>query len=228
MEVITVAYEPANENFKEIFVPSCESCNLELIVLEYHYDLPTNRIKDILLFEYLKSVSNNTIILYAEAGNTIFLADQKEILRKFKAFRCEILFSSFCKPKRNSNDSDDTVSYSNNTIDPSGFIGYAGSLKSIYQKYPFFPVHLQDGVKSNQCYWHDIYLQEFPVIKLDVKQELFFRLPAEYAHIWKQVSIATYNGDVLSVITQDSLSVNFKNGRIQHTSNDIWPCIANF
>lgn len=224
MEVITVVSDSVNQSFKEIFIPSCESYNLDLVVLEYPYDLQTNRIKDILLHEYLKNVSNNTIVVFTEASNTIFLTTEKELLRKFKNFQCEILFS-ICPLKTNA---EVGPLYSPAFLSSDAFMGYAGSIKHIYSRYPFFPEHLNSDHRSNHLYWQDVYVHEYPGVKLDIKQEIFFKMPSIQTSILSNIQSALENNNSFADEINLNFNVNIKNGRIQHSKNEMWPCLVSF
>lgn len=210
MKVVTCLSDSDNEGFRNYLQPSCEKHQLDLIVLKYDGDYQSHRVKDQLLKAYINSVDDDELILFTDAYDTIFLTGEAEIISKFQAQECELLFSSEinCWPSPLI-----AVMYAPGNhhfkyLNSGGFIGRAGYVKHLLKTYPSPPVkeclikkfdeqlyeEIADEVAamnekykwSNQYYWHWLYLNHPSEIKVDHNCEIFYTL-STYTEILNNV-----------------------------------------
>src|SRR4051812_39693604 len=102
MQVVTVTTDTSSRGFTDYLELSCAFNQLNFVVLEYDDVFFSNRLKDILLFEYLEEVDDNEIIFFSDATDTAFLSTEAEILDKFNRFNAPLVFSGEinCWPDR--------------------------------------------------------------------------------------------------------------------------------
>jgi hypothetical protein len=73
---------------------SCKKNDLELIVLTYHKQWASNAIKIKLLFDYLKTVEAEQLLLITDAFDVLINASEDDILKAFSTFEKDIIFGA--------------------------------------------------------------------------------------------------------------------------------------
>ena len=73
---------------------SCKKNDLELIVLTYHKEWWSNAIKIKLLFDYLKTVEAEQLLLITDAFDVLIHASEGDILNAFSSFEKDIIFGA--------------------------------------------------------------------------------------------------------------------------------------
>lgn len=177
MKVITLITDAKQKGFKDFLEPSCEYHDLDLTVLEYQDPYITHRIKDIVLYEYLKNKPLDEIILFTDGHDTVFLSDEQEIVRKFRSFNVPLVFSAEinCWPLSEIAGHYPPSNKHFRYLNSGAFIGEAGYLVRLYESYPFFSTEPDPRYNwSNQYYWHKIYIENVGDISIDHNCELFY------------------------------------------------------
>jgi len=177
MQVITVATDVNNEGFTNFLKPSCEFYKLNLLVLQYGDSFFSNRLKDALLENYLKEVHDDEIIFFTDATDAAFLCGEDEILKKLYGFNSQLVFSAEvnCWPDRTMEATYPSSSTHFKYLNSGGFIGRAGFIKQLYQRYPIsITANHPQYNWSNQYYWNYIFIKEHETIKLDHNCEIFY------------------------------------------------------
>jgi hypothetical protein len=192
MKIVTVATDLQNSFLENFLIPSCTFFNLDLTIITTNCDWASNRIKDFLLLEYLDKLDSNEIVLYTDAYDTILNATENKLKKRFLNFNKKIVFSTEinCWPYEKLHklypfDPINKYKYLNG----GGFIGYAGTIKSMLMKYRKVPSEKYPLIKklnkkeninldrslewSNQYYWTLIYLSEQKLIGLDKHCKIF-------------------------------------------------------
>lgn len=161
----------------------------------YHLDATTlyysdvyfsNRIKDALLNTHLTQFADDEIILFTDAIDAVFVAEQKEIIDKFNHFNCPLLFSAEvnCWPDKSMEKNYPAPSVHFRYLNSGAFIGRAGYLKYLYEKYPIFEIGKNPAYFwSNQYYWNLVFQNESANIQLDHSGELFFNTSITISNI---------------------------------------------
>lgn len=200
MKIVTCLSDLDNEGFKNYLKPSCEQHQLDLTVLKYEGDYKSHRVKDQMLKNYINTLDDSELIFFTDAYDAILLTGEAEIVSKFRAQECELLFSSEinCWPSPLIAVMYAPGNYHFKYLNSGGFIGRAGYLKYLLKAYPVPPVrecfikkfdeHLYEEVAdditamneeyqwSNQYYWHWLYLSHPSEIKIDHNCEIFYTL----------------------------------------------------
>ena len=91
MKLITVASK--KEGYFNILEKTCKKNNLDLITLGYGKKYKGNQWKLELVYNYLKLLKQNEIVLFTDAYDVIILKNKNEILKRFKKFKKPIVFS---------------------------------------------------------------------------------------------------------------------------------------
>lgn len=136
--------------------------------------MTSHRIKDFLLIRYLRKLNNNEIILFTDGYDTLLLATEDEIMKKFREFGKETVFSAErnCWP-----DTELEEYFPKNHASPfkylnsGGFIGTTGMLKSLLEREV---IGKKDYHWSNQYAWILRYLDAPEHIALDHHCEIFY------------------------------------------------------
>ena len=138
-QIITVATDKTDGYLR--FTESCDIYNLPYITLGLNekwegLDMskgPGGGHKINLLKKYLKTIDNDSLILFTDSYDVIINTNIDEIIEKFINLNCKLLFSSeiFCWPDVNLKNK-----YSKNNnyfkyLNSGGFIGYAKNIKDI-------------------------------------------------------------------------------------------------
>ena len=138
-QIITVATDKTDGYLR--FTESCDIYNLPYITLGLNekwegLDMskgPGGGHKINLLKKYLKTIDNDSLILFTDSYDVIINTNIDEIIKKFINLNCKLLFSSeiFCWPDVNLKNK-----YSKNNnyfkyLNSGGFIGYAKNIKDI-------------------------------------------------------------------------------------------------
>lgn len=252
MKIITIVTDNNSWGFNHLLVPSCKYYSIELVILNYHRQYDSHTIKDICLKDYLSSTWDSEIIFFSDAYDTLIVANENEILEKFKKFNCPLVFSSEhnCWPFEGLSKKYKYKSYYNNYLNSGGFIGEASYVKYLLEKYTSSPSHYNLFEKllwslkgflsredsnpdyiykwSNQYYWHNVYLSENDKIKIDHNCDIFYTLSTkstERRYINKADSIALYYA-----LEVDTIFSNIKiiNNRIQNIRTSTFPCHIHF
>ncbi len=235
MQVLTVASDLNNQGFINYLKPSCEYHKLDSLVLEYDDVFFSNRLKDALVEEYLKTVPDNAIIFFTDATDAAFLANEKEILTKFDSFNSPLVFSAEinCWPYRGFESIYPQSTSHFKYLNSGGFIGKAGYLKKIYRDYPIFTTAYDEPYTwSNQYYWNYVFIQEHKSIKLDYNCDIFFNTAIQFddMNVFKNKlqsgmeRTVMYNSEKLRLNDE----ISFINGRIKSNITNTLPCHIHF
>lgn len=159
--------------------------------------------------EYIKKLSDDTIVLFTDAYDIILLADEIEIMGKFKEFQCDLLFSAelWSHPDGHKESEYDELFPQNKNdvyrfVNSGTFIGKVWALRKLYESYTYcsdtddqrFMTHAFLDITKNK---------RFIDIQLDRKCSLFMCLAGR----------------------KDDLRYDHEQGRFQVFSTDEWPSI---
>jgi len=187
MEVVAVITNAEEKGFREFLIPSCDHYNLRLTILEHsHTYYHTHRIKDALLQEYLEFVNDEEIILFSDGNDAVFLADEDEIMEKFKLFEAPLVFSAEvnCWPSGSIKNKYPHSTYHFKYLNSGGFIGKAGYIRKLYAEFPVRTAGFDSRYPwSNQYYWHYVYLQHSGEIRLDHECKIFYNTSTRMKNI---------------------------------------------
>jgi hypothetical protein len=92
LQVITFSDKDLGSENK--LLQSCKKNDLELIVLTYHKQWASNAIKIKLLFDYLKTVEAEQLLLITDAFDVLINAFEDDILKAFSTFEKDIIFGA--------------------------------------------------------------------------------------------------------------------------------------
>lgn len=92
MKFVTVATH-STPDF-EIFKKSAEQHGISFDILGWGEEYTSHMCKSIWLIEYLESLPGNEIVLYSDGYDAIFLADENEILEKFRKLNHPVIYSA--------------------------------------------------------------------------------------------------------------------------------------
>ena len=235
MKVITIASDLQNVAFNSFLKPSCEFYKLDATVLEFDEVFYSNRLKDALLNVYLEDTADDEIIFLTDATDTVFVANEAEILKKFNDFNSPLVFSAEinCWPDRALEVGYPASPAHFKYLNSGGFIGNAGYIKNIYKKYPVFETANNPAfLWSNQYYWNTIYTKEINNIKIDHECEIFYNtaIPLEDFALHKQQ--LREPGAIKSILNEERDRLNkemlFTNGRIKSNITGSLPCHIHF
>ena len=201
MKIVTCITDINNDGFAHYLKPSCSYFNLNLVTLEPTSTAwPSHRLKDYYLLQYLKELPSEELVLFTDGYDTVMLADQEEIEKKFFSQKGSILFTAElgCWPSAALEQQYKPTSYANQYLNSGGLIGRAGDLLTVLERYPSAPSHYSlyqtlywkltywftgkqhnpDKIFawSNQYYWTCIYLHNADDIHLDYHCEIFLAL----------------------------------------------------
>ena len=246
MKVVTVISDKENREFVDFLLYSCMRLDLDLVVL-YANKYTNHRVKDSLLMNYLFSQHADEIIMFVDGYDTMFLASESEIIDKYLRFNAPIVFSaeincwpyqelSFLYPKTNT--------YFK-FLNSGGFIGRSGIIRDILALNPSPPINygflkkmkwfISDNLYnteinpynkyqwSNQFYWHNIYLKNQKIIKLDHHSELFYTLSTELRKLKNRSNLLLY--EETNRIKEELI---FVNNRIRSNITQSFPCHIHF
>jgi len=233
MKIVTALSDLNNNGFNDHLKPSCQFHNLHLDVLKIDFKYATHRTKDVMLEKYLNGVHDDEIIFFSDAYDTIILAGETEILKKFYAFNAPLVFSAEinCWPSQDLAQAYPRSDIHFKYLNAGAFIGTAGFIKSVYKRYPPLSFRWDEYRWSNQYFWHIVYLQNQPDIKLDHHCELFYNtaMPVEKLSAWIGHSDAE-NKTMLVASEKDRLSqeILFYKNRIEYLVTNSHPCHLHF
>jgi len=235
MKVVTVASDLTNKGFIDFLNPSCNFYGLDAVVLEYDDVFFSNRVKDALLSSFLEGVSDDEIIFFTDATDAVFVAKEAEILAKFKAFNSPLVFSAEinCWPDRDLEKDYPAPSVHFKYLNSGGFIGNAGFIKQLYQKYPIFDASYNPRFFwSNQYYWNTVYKAEWPKIKLDHYGEIFYNTAISVTHIDELNRQLADPAEVSVMFDREKFRLDqeicFSDGRVKSYLTDSLPCHIHF
>jgi len=235
MKVITVASDLADKAFNNFLIASCEFYKLDAGVLEYDDVFGSNRIKDIMLSAYLDGAADDEIVFFTDATDAAFISGEEEILEKFALFNSPLVFSAEinCWPDRALEDGYPSPQAHFRYLNSGGFIGKAGFIRKIYEKYPIFETANHPSFFwSNQYYWNTIYKMESNIIRIDHNCDIFYNtaIPLEDFAIYKQE--LRDKAAVDRLINEERIRLDneilFENGRIKNKITNSSPCHIHF
>ena len=175
MQIITLLTDINQKGFKDYLAPSCKYYDLDISVLHFDRSYNSHRLKDQMLYKHLKTLNKNEVIVFTDGYDTIFMAEEKEILSKFHAFNKPLVFSTEvnCWPEEKIKEEYPSSDYHFKYLNSGAFIGMASFIINLYENF--------DGRSlnptyqwSNQYLWHHIYLANAKDIALDHGCSLFY------------------------------------------------------
>ncbi len=236
MKIVALATDEKHPGFVDSLKPSCIYHGLQLLTINSTQNYLSHKMKDLLLLEYIKKSGINEIILFTDAYDTMFLADEQEIINKFQRFKSPLVFSAEinCWP-----DTKLVKLYPPGTdghffkyLNSGGFIGESQYIRELIEKY-YGDNQIDHLVYkwSNQYVWNQIYLKEQDNIKLDHKGEIFYTLSSHVAI----ASTFAYNQDPIlkaKALLSDKKRINdevvFENSRLRSRITNSNPCHLHF
>ncbi len=235
MQVITVTSDLNNKCFANYLKPSCDYYGLDFLVLEYRSNFFSNRLKDALLEVCLKDVSDDEIIFFTDATDATFVTNEKEILDKFYSFNSQLVFSAEmnCWPDKKLEEGYPQSNTYFKYLNSGGFIGRAGFIKEIYNKYPVFKTRYDSEYRwSNQNYWNYVFVQESADIKLDYNCEIFFNTTMSFDNIDVLRARLQSEDETELIYSVEKLrldeQIDFFDGRIKFNITNTLPCHIHF
>lgn len=176
VKVVTALTDAEHEDFVPFLKASCNFHNFDLIVLQENGGYTSHRIKDRMLYAYLRGIDDDEVILFSDAYDAFFVSNGDEALKKFLAFDAPLVFSAElnCWPCQKIQKDYPPSSHHFKYLNCGAFIGYAWFLKDIYKKYINVSFGGTGWDWSNQYKWHHIYLRNRKTIRIDHNCELFY------------------------------------------------------
>jgi hypothetical protein len=229
MKVITVISDPHHMGFIRLKL-SCASQGLDLIAIDCSKGGWTNnRTKDSLLRNYLTGLDEEEVVLFTDGYDTMLLAGEEEILKKFEQEETDLLVSaeSNCFPDKSLQDRYPPCDTIYRYLNCGGFIGRVKAIKNFLFKEVVDPGTRHDW--SNQYIWTLKYLQDTRQLKLDTRCEIFctfFTLMEEFP----LPDDAVRNRKEYTRIYHEWFQQNFvvRDDRIFNKLTATWPCNAHF
>ena len=197
-------------------------------------------VKDYLLYKFLKWKIRNTIILFTDGYDTMFVCPPDEIKSKFISFNKNIVFAAErnCWPDPTLSQKyslNSTSSSSYQYLNSGGFIGYSDSIKKLLKKQVLLPNKKFSW--SNQYLWTLKYLEAPEEIALDVNCEIFYTLSTksqERKYYYKtdqrgNKKIDYFHPEFLKAETAKvKKELVFTQGRIKSQETQSTPCHIHF
>ncbi|CAM3926698.1 glycosyltransferase domain-containing protein [Mucilaginibacter galii] len=235
MKVITVASNLNDVGFNDFLRTSCEFYNLDAIVLEYEDVFLSNRIKDALLNVYLQNTSDDDVIFFSDATDTVFVSGEEEIIEKYKAFDSPLVFSAEinCWPDKSLEADYPVPDVHFKYVNSGGFIGQAKFIKEIYNKYPIFTTADNPSyLWSNQYYWNTIFKTESELIRIDHNCEIFYNTAIylqDFAFHKQQLNDPKAV-EILVRAEKERLQkdISIMHGRVKSNITNTFPCHIHF
>lgn len=202
-----------NANFNKLLL-SCEKNHIDLEVIGLGLPYYGNGTKLVLMAEYLKTLSDNEIVMFVDAFDVILVADKELILEKFLNMNTSFLMSAEknCYPSQLFNRYP-PMQHAFRYINTGSYIGYVRDLKAWLEDLP--PVN---SSASDQLQVSDHYLNGHVFFELDHYCELFLPL---YLVKDQELVIDVENRKVHCLTTNSEPCVIHANGR----SFRIWEII---
>jgi hypothetical protein len=228
IKILTVISDEEHNGFFLLKL-SCAINNLELTSLVTPGGFKSNRIKDSVLVNYIEELDKDQIIFFTDGYDALFVANQDEIISKFKQHKRDLVFSTEtnCWPDQNL-----ASLYPENVLSPyrylnsGGFIGKVGLLKELINDHLFSSEQFE---KSNQYLWAKLFLQNQDLIGLDTSCNIFCSFSPEagkdhlpkngdnnYYHYYKFMKVWFQNNFIS------------ENNRIYNKTTNTWPCHVHF
>ncbi len=193
LKIVTIATEVNNSFISRFLIPSCAKNKLSLTILS-----PDTRewkgysSKTVTMARYLQNVDENDLLMFTDGYDSLFLKGEDEILAAYEKFDRDLVFSGEynCWPLGMVGQTlyGDYSSSKFPYLNSGGYIGKAGMLKSLIEKYDTPPVEEFPVLKtleshghnfrnefnwSDQFYWTLIYLLERNSISIDHDGDIF-------------------------------------------------------
>ena len=200
MKIITCISDTKNKGYQEFLVTSCNYYNLDLITLEHQDYWLSNRNKDQYLLEYLNGIPGDEIVMFTDGYDTMLLCSEDEIIDKYREFGRALVFTAEknCWPDKSLSRLYPPSPTQFRFLNCGGFIGKAGLIRKLIEKYNKSPYHyglirkkwwsLQKSLfgkdmdpdhifsYSNQYYWTHIFFRNKDLIALDYYTNIFLEL----------------------------------------------------
>lgn len=229
MKVLTVVSDRKNIGFFRLKA-TCALQGLDLVAIVCPPSkFVNNRVKDDLLKRYLIELDDEEIIMFSDGYDTLMLAGEKEILKKFYKTNCDLLVSaeSNCFPEKSLADKYPLCDTAYRYLNCGGFIGKVKAIKEFLFK--DLPDPGERYTWSNQYIWTQKYLQDTGKLKLDSQCDLFctfYTIIPEYPKPEDAMSDHEAYCKLYSEWFYDNFIIS--QGRIFNRQTGTWPCNAHF
>jgi hypothetical protein len=236
VKIICLITDENHPGFVNWLQPSCVHLDLELVVIEYNHLYRSHKTKDFLLLEYIKQSQVNEIIMFTDAYDTILLADEQEIMTKYKQFNSPVIFSAEknCWPdaKLANKYPPETNKHFFKYLNSGGFIGESQYIEELIEKYYEGNDIDNSSFKwSNQYTWNQVYLKEQDNIKLDNRGEIFYTMSINASVAIKFSGLADENTK-LEILKEEKDKildeVIFEDYRLKSKITQTKPCHLHF
>lgn len=237
MKVVTVLNDFNEKGFVEFLNPSCEFFKLNAIAIGYEGAFFSNRLKDALLYSYLDTIDEDEIVFFTDAIDAVFVCGEEEILKKFALFKSELVFSAEvnCWPDNLLEKDYPNIEkeFHFKYLNSGGFIGKAGYIKELYQKYPIFETgENQRFLWSNQYYWNILFKNEWPRIQLDYLGEIFYNTCIPVSNNDELLKYLNDPVKIKEMVVSEKKrlddEITFYNGRMRCNLTGATPCHIHF
>lgn len=173
MHYCTVGCYPKSDPYSEMYrlFVSAEKHGLDIIHLGQNWEWQGNRTKIHIMYEYVKELPDEDIVIFTDAADVMYCAGEGEILEKFKSMDALVV----CATERNCYPAHYRSRYrkegsSFRYLNAGGYIGYAGALK-----------HMLTGIiagmdsrgSSDQRFFAKYYFSNENIITLDRDCSIF-------------------------------------------------------
>jgi len=160
MKVVTVATDLENSFLTRLLIPSCGAAGLDLVVLHSTLEQFTFADKRAILTKYLSGVADrDELILFTDAYDTLFLRGEEYITQAYARFSQRVVFGA----ELNSwplgviayalHDRPPQGAYP--YLNSGGFLGPAGDLLDLCDKYPEPPSERFDVLERMRAHGYD-------------------------------------------------------------------------
>jgi len=239
MKVFTCISDVFNPAYKKVLLKSCDYFQLDLNtqIISISRKWISHREKDIQLYDFLSTCKKDEIVLFSDGYDTCFLADEIEIVEKYRSLNSDIVISAEinCHPNKDLEAFYPHQDSKYRFINSGGFIGTAKSIMKVIESFRGIK-ETEDSKKyewSNQYLWTIAYIEQTVSIKLDAKCSIFQTLSSERT-LLKQI-LETRDTDyqmskALLRQHKENIFGNFKyeGGRIYNINTESTPAHIHF
>lgn len=219
---------------------SCAYQNLTLETIKHSGDWVNHRIKDQYTKQFLLTLDSSEIVFFTDGYDTLFVANEKEILDKYYQLDSPVVFSTElnCAPYQTFSYMyrDKTSRY--RYLNSGGYIGRVGDILNLYKQLQTldlqYPLLADEPYKwSNQYHWMKLYLYTKNCIKLDTDCTIFQTFPNDLNFKINPTRIAGDHRDSNKLLIDAEIDrimsgFYFENGRVVNKTTRSIPCHLHF
>lgn len=224
MKIVTVSTK--SDGYFPVLKKICKKNNHELVVLGYGEKWKGWVWRSKMFINYVSKCDPDEIIMIVDAYDVMVLASHKEIMKKYKKFKCDILFSASCVDSGQPNISwlyrnvifnqvknyFDVPDYKSYILNAGTFMGKASKIHELYNR--LYKRYVKTLVLDDQTNLNNIRLTGLNY-KIDKDSEIFW--------IWERTSFKELIYFWIYNELYEKTHI-YNKGRVQF--NNIQPCVV--